>query len=227
MITYIVTEKLSNYESNGGHRVKRKLEKLSGLPCLVQFYGDVRLEKIKQLGIKAVIFSGYGTPMEERALESYKGVYELVREGDLPMIGFCGGHQLIAELYAPHNDKEITQMRNYPIRKLRKGEPDPNPGYHPGFSKEWGVYPISIVRDDKLFEGLDNQFMAFEYHRCEIKELPEDFILLASTKEVEVQAYRHKAKPIYGTQFHPENYTDYYPAGKKLIQNFFKIAEIL
>lgn len=227
MITYIITEKSGKYESSGGHGIKRKLEKLSGLPCLVQFYEDVNLKKIKQLGIKAVVFSGFGTALEEHTLESYRGVYELVREGDLPMIGFCGGHQLIAELCAPYNDEEITAMRSYPIRKLREGEPDPNPGYHPGFMKEWGVYPISIVRDDPLFAGLDNRFMAFEYHQCEIKELPEDFTLLASTKETEIQAYRHKTKLIYGTQFHPENYTDYYPAGKKVVQNFFRITGIL
>ena len=227
MITYIVTEKRENYERGGGHAVKLKLEKLSGLPCLVQFYEDVSLRKIEGLGINAVIFSGFGTPLQEHKLGSFRGVYELARKGDMPMMGFCGGHQLIAELWAAHNDRKLTKMRSYLIRRLRKGEPDHNAAYGPGYFKEWGVYPVNIVRRDPLFEGLPKQFMACEFHRNEVKKLPRDFMLLASTKDVRVQAFRHKSRPIYGTQFHPENYTDYYPAGKKVIQNFFKIAGIL
>ena len=227
MITYIVTEKRENYEKSGGHAVKLKLEKISGLPCLVQYYADVRPEKVKALGIKAVVFSGYSTGLNEHKLDSFKGIYELAREGQMPMIGFCGGHQLVAELWAAHNDKKLTRMGSYPIRKLRKCEPDHNPAYHPGQFKEWGFYPIRIVRPDPLLDGLPNPFMACEYHMREVKKLPRDFVLLASTKEVRVQAYRHKTRPIYGTQFHCENYTDYYPLGKKVIENFFKIAGII
>lgn len=227
MITFIVTEKRANYEASGAHKVKRRLETLSGLPCLVQFYEDVRLEKVKRLGIRAVVFSGFGTPLQEHALASFQGIYDLVREGDMPMIGFCGGHQLIAELWAAHNDKKLAKMASYPIRKLRKGEPDPTADYHPGSFKEWGFYPIRVVRKDPLFDGLGRQFMASEFHQCEVKKLPKDFVLLASTKGTKIQAFRHRTRLIYGTQFHPENYNDYYPAGKQVIQNFFKMAGIL
>jgi len=227
MITYIVTEKRQNYENGGGHGVKRKLEKISGLPCLVQFYEDVTLKKTQELGIKAVVFSGYGTPLWEHKLRSFRGVYDLVRHGDLPIMGFCGGHQVVAELWARHNDRKLTKMTSYPIRMLRKGEPDHNPAYHPGHFKEWGFYPIRIVKRDPLFKGLRSGFMACEYHRCRVEKLPKDFALLASTPGTGVQAYRHKTRPVYGTQFHPENWTDYYPAGKRVIENFFRIAGIL
>ena len=60
MITYIITETREKYEQNGGHAQKLKLEKISKLPCLVQFYEDVTLEKVKRLD-RAVIFSGYST----------------------------------------------------------------------------------------------------------------------------------------------------------------------
>jgi GMP synthase-like glutamine amidotransferase len=227
MITYIVTEKRDNYEKGGGHAVKIKLEKISKLPCLVQFYEEVTLKKIKALRIKAVVFGGYSTSLDEHKLESFKGIYELARKGDMPMIGLCGGHQLVAELWAEHNDKELTRMGSYPIRKLRKAEPDHNAAYHPGNFKEWGFYPIKIVRKDPLFDGLPNPFMACEFHMREVKKLPKDFVLLASTKDVRIQAYRHKSRPIYATQFHCENYTDYYPAGKRVLENFFKIAGII
>ena len=227
MITYIVTEKRSNYERNGAHANKLKLEAISGVPCLVQFYEDVRLEQLIALGIQAVVFSGYGTGLDDHALESFKGIYELAREGDMPMIGFCGGHQLLAELWAAHNDVELTRMSSYPIRKLRDGEPDHNAAYNPGQFKEWGFYPIHVVRQDPLFEGVPNPFMACEQHMREVKELPADFQLLASTDEVKVQAYRHRTKLIYGTQFHCENWVKHYPHGRKLIENFSRITGVL
>jgi len=80
------------------------------------------------------------------------------------------------------------------------------------------------VQRDPLFRGLPRQFMAREIHRHEVKVLPKDFVLLASTPAVRVQAYRHVSRPIYGTQFHPEAYIESYPAGKTLLHNFFRIA---
>ncbi|HOJ22904.1 MAG TPA: gamma-glutamyl-gamma-aminobutyrate hydrolase family protein [Armatimonadota bacterium] len=227
MILYIVTEKREKYERNGDHAQKLKLEKISKQPCLVQFYEDVTLEMVKRLGVQAVVFSGYSTPLQEHRLESFQGIYELVRQGDVPMLGLCGGHQLICELWAEHNDQGLTRMEGYPIRKLRPGEPDHHAAYHPGWFKEWGFYPIRIVRQDPLFDGLEDGFMACEYHQKEVKELPRDFVLLASTEAVRIQAVRHVSRPIYGTQFHPENYTDYYPAGRRILENFFRIAGVL
>jgi len=224
MITFIVTETRDNYERSGGHAVMLKLEKISKLPCLVQYYADVTLKKIKALGIQAVVFSGYSTALDDHKLDTFQGIYDLAREGDRPMIGFCGGHQLLAELWAPHNDRKLTRMSSYTIRKLRKGEPDHNPAYHPGDFKEWGFYPITILRRDPLFDGLKSGFMCCEYHKREVKVLPKDFLLLASTPDVRVQAYRHKTRILYGTQFHCENWTDYYPAGKRIIENFFRLS---
>jgi len=227
MIVYIVTEKRENYERSGGHAVKLKLEAISRTPCLVQFYEDVRLEQLGACGVRAVVFSGYGTPLEQHSLDSFRGIYEVVRAGDLPIIGFCGGHQLIAELWSPHNDNGLTRMSSYAIRRLCDGEPDLSADYNPGQFKEWGFYPIRIVRPDPLFEGVPSPFMASEKHMCEVKVLPEAFELLASTDAVRVQAYRHKSKPIYGTQFHCESWTEHYPHGKRVIENFFRIAGIL
>ncbi|MCX7887951.1 MAG: hypothetical protein N3B01_11955, partial [Verrucomicrobiae bacterium] len=40
------------------------------------------------------------------------------------------------------------------MRKLRPGEKDPRPSYHPGQFKEWGFYPVRIIKPDPLFDGL-------------------------------------------------------------------------
>ena len=55
-------------------------------------------------------------------------------------------------------------------------------------------------------------------HGDTITELPDQFELLASTKEVEIAAYKVKKKDVYGLQFHPEVYHS--KDGKKLMSNF-------
>jgi GMP synthase (glutamine-hydrolysing) len=64
-----------------------------------------------------------------------------------------------------------------------------------------------------------------EGHYCEIKNLPSDFELLASTEECRIQTMRHKQNLTYGVQFHPNNYTDEYPDGKKILNNFIQLAQ--
>jgi len=39
-----------------------------------------------------------------------------------------------------------------------------------------------------------------------------------------VQAFVHKKKPVYGTQFHPESSNDIHPDGFTVLTNFFTIA---
>lgn len=227
VIVYIVTETRQNYETGSRHPTKVRLEQISGQPCLVLYYQEVRLDRLLAMGCRAVVFGGYSTALDDHPLDSFAGVHELVRDGELPTIGLCGGHQVIAELYAAHNDAGLTRMSGYPMRRLRPDEPDLNADYNPGWFKEWGFYPIRIVRDDPLFDGLPNPFMANEKHMREVKALPADFELLASTDEVRVQAYRHRQKMLYGTQFHCENWTDHYPAGRRILVNFFRLAGVV
>jgi GMP synthase (glutamine-hydrolysing) len=59
----------------------------------------------------------------------------------------------------------------------------------------------------------------------ELKRVPPGFTLLASTPACRVQALRHKTLPLRTVQFHPEGYTDYYPDGKRLLENFFRWAK--
>jgi len=64
-------------------------------------------------------------------------------------------------------------------------------------------------------------FYPDEWQR-EIKKLPLGFKLLASTPECRIQAMRHLHRPIVSVQFHPEQYTDRFPDGKRMPENFFR-----
>ena len=50
-------------------------------------------------------------------------------------------------------------------------------------------------------------------------------VLLADSASCEVEAVKHKSKPFYGVQFHPERInvkSESHPEGHKVIENFFR-----
>ena len=89
---------------------------------------------------------------------------------------------------------------------------------------------IKILDFDELFTGFEkNQTipLAQHHHDYVTKEsLQEaDLVLLASSESCEVEAIKHRCKPFYGVQFHPErtkiNNEKHYE-GISIIENFYK-----
>ena len=58
------------------------------------------------------------------------------------------------------------------MRRLKPGEEDVHPAYHPGYFKEWCFMPMKIVKPDPLFDGLRDTAVVREFHAFEVKELP-------------------------------------------------------
>ena len=87
---------------------------------------------------------------------------------------------------------------------------------------EKGYYTLDLHGKDRLFEGCAAPPIVYESHYCEIKKLPPGFRLLASTKDVRIQAMRHESRPLIGLEFHPEDYSDRFPDGRIILENFFK-----
>lgn len=56
---------------------------------------------------------------------------------------------------------------------------------------------------------------------------PPSRLHLGGTGSCEIQAMRHSERPVYGTQFHPEAWSDYYQDGKHFMENSFRIAGII
>jgi len=142
------------------------------------------------------------------------------------VFGACGGHQLIGWLFN-RDVRKLKSFRDEPMRKLRPGEPDVLASYHPGYFVETGVHTIEALQRDPIFDGLGKQFRVPEAHYCEVKRLPRGFVHLARNDNCEIQAMRHAERPLYGAQFHAENWTDDYPDGEKIITNFFRIAGLV
>lgn len=194
---------------------KLRFEQLSGLPCLTlrfEFVDDGWLDTIDLAG---VLISGAQTDWSLYDRHAFDRLYDFIRTYPGPLIGFCGGHQLIAHAFGAMTG---------PIRPLRPEESDPRPDYGAGLFKELGVHQVELLGDDPLFAGLPATLQVVEDHYWEVKELPADFVWLAKTKASPIQAFRHRDRPIYGTQFHPERYDERQPLGQQLLRNFFQLV---
>jgi GMP synthase-like glutamine amidotransferase len=218
--------------------VKLKVEAMTGRPCLVQRYRDVTPEHLEQLQIEALLISGNATDWPDYEPEGLAGLQEVIRRAALPILGFCGGLQLIALAHG---------AAVAPMRRLKPGEPDVTDLSAPGYLKEWGFMPVDVVAADPLWSGLGASPVFLEVHHCEVKTTPPGFQVLASSRDCPIQVLAQKDKPVYGVQFHPESYTEkpydrrnplvnlVYPegypraevAGRELIANFFRIAGVL
>jgi len=215
MILYVVMETAEKYQVGNWHRQRLVMEDTSGDYCLMVHYKQLNPGMLAELNPRAIVYSGASTPFEDYDVRQTKGYRDVVMKADVPQLGICGGHQLAAEFFG---------CTLGIMRRTRADDPDHNPRYHPGEYKEWGVYPVKVLRKDPLFAGLGKVIRVQQFHRSEIKKLSRDLIVLADSPACRVQAYRHKSKPFYGVQFHPEEAMEGYPDGFKVLRNFFKWA---
>jgi anthranilate/para-aminobenzoate synthase component II len=230
MIIWIRVETLEKYEAgDGDFRLKRRFEAISGEPCLVLHLSQIFPELVASLTPRALLLSGCGTWFKRFSPQDFYGFEDTINAlTDVPTIGFCGSHQLLGFLFN-RGFRNMSVVEDEPMRPLRPEEPVPSDAGPDaaGYFCEAGFYPLTMLKPDPLFEGLPNPFVVREAHYCEIKTLPPDFDLLASNDNCRIQAMKHKTRPLYGTQFHPESYTDAYPHGRTILENFFRIAGIL
>lgn len=195
-------------------RLQRRVAELSGLRCLLLHFSELEGKDLQRPQVKAILITGRSRGMGEAQDKKF---YGLIRETRIPMIGFCGGMQLVSKAFGA----KVTSMR-----KLRPDEKDPNPKYNPGLFKEWGFLPVKVVQRDPLFEGLPEELIVREAHAFHVPQPPPDFDLLASTEECKTQTIKHRQRVLYGTQFHPESYDDKHPHGRIILENFFRIAGV-
>ena len=215
MILYLITEEWRAYRGKfNWAETRNRLEDAAGEPCIVLHYTQAPLETVLSLPITALCHSGCGTDFSEYDVLRHAEYRRLVLECGLPQIGFCGGHQILARFFGSTLG---------PMRRLRPDEPVLS-GYRPKWFVEWGVYRVRIVRKDPLFAGCGPRIRAQENHYWEVKKLGPELIRLAESRNCRIQAFRHRTKPIYGVQFHPENSPPGFPDGARILRNFFSIA---
>ncbi len=175
---------------------------------LVQYLGElgeatrvvrndvVDVEQIRTLAPRAIVISpGPGTP--EQAGVSIPCMRDL--GGAIPMLGVCLGHQALAAAHGGRVVRAPTVMHG----KLSQI-------HHHGTD---------------VFAGLPQPFPATRYHSLivERESLPPALEVTAETADGLVMGLRHRTRPLYGVQFHPESILT--EAGHELLRNFLTCTD--
>ncbi len=113
-----------------------------------------------------------------------------------PIFGICFGFQVIARAFGA--DLELMENR------------------------EEGMLDIKVMEQDKVFNGISN-FRVFENHRWVVKEVPDELIPLACSKDG-IEVIKHRSKPIYAVQFHPELFVEK-SCGDEIFNNFLGLVK--
>ncbi len=205
------------------HHARRFEQAAGGRVCLTVPFQHFTPALLRRLQPDAIILSGFARSFQDYEVRDFYPVADCIEQAEeIPILALCGSHQLLGFLF---NGALRSSPRLYdePIRARRPGEPILNPDYHPEHYMERGFFELTLHEEDPLFEGCRRPPIVYESHYCEIKTLPEGFRLLASTPECRIQTMRHETRPLIGLQFHPEDYSERFPDGRRILENFLRL----
>ncbi|MDX3307821.1 aminodeoxychorismate synthase component I [Streptomyces sp. NPDC054884] len=158
----------------------------------VVILNDAPLDTVPDLTAfdNVVVSPGPGHPAKGR---DFGISARVLAECPLPVLGVCLGHQGIAL-------GEGGQV---------SAAPQPRHGH------------LSAVRHDErdLFQGLPQNFTAVRYHSLAVREpLPDSLEATAWAEDGVLMGLRHRERPLWGVQFHPESVLTEY--GHRMLVNF-------
>lgn len=155
---------------------------------------DDKLNLLDFTQIDAIVISpGPGRP--ERA-KDIGFCSKILENTEVPTLGICLGHQAIADSFG-------GKVRLAPV---------------PIHGKRSEIFHNATG----LFADIPTPFKAVRYHSLYVQDLPTDFEAVAWTSDGLNMGLRHRTRPIWSLQFHPESVCT--ERGKEIIGNFFGLA---
>lgn len=135
--------------------------------------------------------------------KNYPGLFPCIEaclSRNIPLLGVCLGHQGIGEYFGAR----LTRL----------------PEVIHGRKKQ-----IQLTLTDQLFSGLPEHIEVALYHSwvLEKESFPQDLEITGISPEEEIMAIRHRKRPIFGIQFHPESFLT--PSGSQLMANFISLCQ--
>ncbi len=166
---------------------------LEDLNCTVSVFRNDEFE-LDELGKfdKILLSPGPGLPSDAGLLKDVIITYA----GTKSILGICLGQQAIGEVFGGN------------LINLSKV-------YH-GVASKVQI----IVRDELLFNGLENEIEVGRYHSWVISKenFPPDLEITSIDENGEIMSIRHKKFDVKGLQYHPESVLT--PDGKKMLENW-------
>src|SRR5215831_4290752 len=150
---------------------------------------DLPADRVAELKPRGLIFSG--GPASVYAPAAPRCDPRLFDLG-VPILGICYGMQLACHVLG--------------------GEVKPAP------SREFGRAECRVQEVDGLFRGVPSETVVWMSHGDQVQMVRGDFVPLAATETCPIAAVRHRSRPVFGLQFHPE--VSHTPYGSRMLRNF-------
>nr|WP_321451770.1 glutamine-hydrolyzing GMP synthase [uncultured Carboxylicivirga sp.] len=140
--------------------------------------------------VKGVILSGspYSVRDEDAPVPDLSNI-----KGKMPLLGVCYGAQFLSHNYGG----EVL----------------------PSATREYGRANLEFVDSENIMmKEVSSHSQVWMSHGDTIAKLPENYKIIASTKDVKVAAYKIEGETTFGLQFHPEVYHS--TEGTQILKNF-------
>jgi len=150
---------------------------------------DITADEVRGKGAIGVILSG--GPSSVYAEDAYS-IDPMIFELDVPVLGICYGHQVMAQTLGGTVASTGTS--------------------------EFGPAELSVVDGSLLFSDQPGTREVWMSHNDAVLHAPEGFTVTAATPEAPVAAMEDAERGLYGVQFHPEvRHTRH---GQRILEHF-------
>ncbi|MCL4436982.1 MAG: homoserine O-succinyltransferase [Thaumarchaeota archaeon] len=187
---------VNNYLRNSTriNRLNKEITRITGRePQIIRITDALRVNSDE---FDAVILSGGDAPLNQpEVVADYREATTWLSHIQRPILGICLGHQLLGLAHGGRIARIAERFE--------------------------GFYEVEVIEQDELLTGLPNRIRVYKSNIRVVARLMPGFKLLARSSEYEVEAFKHQKQPVFGVQFHPENYTDTDRDGLKILENFF------
>jgi len=152
---------------------------------------DISAERVRAIAPRGLVFSG--GPASVHGEDSPRCDPDLFQL-PIPILGICYGMQLVCQALGGRVES--------------------------GRSREYGRAQCRVLQENDLLRHLPEEFQVWMSHGDQVTAIPADFVPLAATASCPLAAVRHRKRPLYGLQFHPE--VTHTPVGGQILRNFVR-----
>lgn len=145
--------------------------------------------RLRELGTRGIILSGGPASVYEHAAPTCDpAIFDM----GLPILGICYGMQIACHVLGG---------------EVRAGQ-----------AREYGRVRLHVDKPEGILRHLPPETSVWMSHADCVMQVGSDFEELAHTENCSIAAVRHRARPVYGVQFHPE--VTHTPLGSQILRNF-------